>query len=473
MTILQSGIAQAAGTTGYQIARSLRFNSADSAYLSRTPSAGDRQKWTVKFSMKRSVLGAVKNFFGNTNSGGTTGTEFYFDSSDRLVVDEYSSSALQFALVTTQVFRDPAAFYEIQVAVDTTQATASNRVKVWVNGVQVTAFSTSTYPTQNLNTQIGTTAALGLGRNGSYTSGYYDGLIADVRFVDGQQLDATSFGETDSATGVWVPKAYTGTYGTNGFWLKFDDNSGTTSTTLGKDSSGNGNNWTPNNFSVTAGAGNDSLVDSPTNYGTDTGAGGEVRGNYATLNPLAASNSNATLTNGNLDISIAANVAGAMGTMAVTSGKWYWEFTAGTASQNAYYVSVCDTAVWFPVGNSQNNMYLSSGVYTYYGATGEKINGGSASAYGNTFTSGDVIGIALDLDNGKVWFSKNGTWQNSGSPTGGTNAAFTTLAGKTIAPWIGNGASTTSSAGVINFGQRPFAYTAPSGFKALCTQNLP
>jgi hypothetical protein len=411
--------------------------------------------------MKRSVLGAVKNFFGNTNSSGTTGTEFYFDSSDRLVVDEYSSSALQFALVTTQVFRDPSAFYEIQVAVDTTQATASNRVKVWVNGVQVTAFSTSTYPTQNLNTQIGTTAALGLGRNGSYTSGYYDGLITDVFFIDGQALDPTSFGETDANTGVWVPKAYSGTYGTNGFWLKFDDNSGVTATTLGKDSSGNGNNWTPNNFSVTAGTGNDSLVDSPTNYGTDTGAGGEVRGNYATLNPLATG-SNGSLTNGNLDFAgPTTTYATSVATIGASSGKWYWEGTVNSAG--AGFGMMSERALLSPTDLNIAGPGVSANGW-HYQSNAFKLNSNSATAYGATFTTGDVIGVAMDLDAGSITFYKNGVSQ------GTAYSGLTT--GITYFPAVGD---TSSSAGgsSVNFGQRPFAYTAPSGFKALNTQNLP
>jgi hypothetical protein len=455
-----------AGAAGYQIARSLRFNSADTTYLSRTPSAGDRQKWTVKFWIKRSNLGAVKNFFGNTNAGGTTGTEFYFDSSDRLVVDEYSSSVLQYALVTTQVFRDPSAFYDIQIAVDTTQATSSNRIKIWVNGAKVTAFSTATYPTQNFNTQIGLTAPLGLGRNGSYASGYFDGYMADVYFVDGQQLDATSFGQTDSATGVWVPKAYTGTFGTNGFWLKFDDNSGTTATTLGKDSSGNSNNWTPNNFSVTAGTGNDSLVDSPTNYGTDTGAGGEVRGNYATLNPLAGLTTG-TLSNGNLDL-VGSTSTDSMrhATIGIPSGKWYAEVTVNVASASA----TMGLAVYGQSAVGTVNGTPSRGYYH----TGQKYSNGTLATYGNSFTNGDVIGIAVDVSNGKIWFSKNGTWQASGDPAAGTNAAYTDLS--TTETWfltVQTGSSGTAPSCSWNFGQRPFAYTAPSGFKALCTQNLP
>ena len=451
--------------------KSLRFNSPDNASLTRTPAtASNRKTWTWSGWLKRSKLGSRTILF----TGGVAGTNLSieFTASNEISVYQYSSSAFQFQLVSTMLFRDVSAWYNVVVSFDTTQATSTNRTKVWINGTQVTSFSTASYPSLNTDYIVNSTVAHNVG-DCSGASLPFDGYMTEVNFVDGQALDPTAFGAFEGGTGVWSPAPYNGTYGTNGFYLRFFDNSNTTAATLGKDSSPNGNNYTPNNFSVTAGSGNDSLLDTPNRFGTDTGVGGQVGGNYCTLNPLAASSSSATITNGNLDISIAASVAGAMGTTAVVSGKWYWEFTAGTASQNAYYVSVCDTAVWFPVGNSQNNMFLSAGVYTYYGNDGSKINAGSSSAYGNSFTSGDVIGIALDLDNGKVWFAKNGTWQNSGSPTGGTNAAFTTLAGKTIAPWIGNGASSTSSAGVVNFGQRAFVYTAPSGFKALVSTNLP
>jgi hypothetical protein len=453
-----------AGAAGYQIARSLRFNSADSAYLNRTPaSAGNRKTWTWSGWVKRSTLGVTARIF--QARVGNTGDQAFvqFTSGDLINI---SGSSGGYTLTTTQVFRDVSAFYHVLVAFDTTQATASNRIKLYVNGVQVTAFGTSTYPTQNLDTTVNSTNPHSIsGETGGNTE-YFPGYMADVRLIDGQALTPSSFGETDSATGVWVPKAYTGTYGTNGFWLKFDDNSGVTATTLGKDSSGNGNNWTPNNFSVTAGVGNDSLVDSPTNYGTDTGAGGEVRGNYATLNPLAGLTTG-TLSNGNLDL-VGSTSTDSMrhATIGIPSGKWYAEVTVNVASSSA----TMGLAVYGQSAVGTVNGTPSRGYYH----TGQKYSNGTLATYGNSFTNGDVIGIAVDVSSGKIWFSKNGTWQASGDPAAGTNAAYTDLS--TTETWfltVQTGSSGTAPSCSWNFGQRPFAYTAPSGFKALNTQNLP
>jgi hypothetical protein len=442
MSIIQGNAHTSAGG-GYQIERSLRFNSADSAYLNRTPaSAGNRKTWTWSSWVKRGALGSNRMIFNCDN--GTTDATFgsiSFLSSDSLNFGAYNLSWR----VSTQVFRDPSAWYHIVVAFDTTQATAANRVKMYVNGVQITAFSTSNDPTLNTDYAINQAAVHNIGKTyGGF--GYLDGYLTEVNFIDGQALTPSDFGETDSNTGVWKPKAYTGTYGTNGFFLKFADNSNTTAATLGKDSSGNGNNWTPNNFSVTAGAGNDSMVDSPTSYGTDTGAGGEVRGNYCTLNPLYGSTP--TLANGNLDATT--NNTTAYGTVSVTSGKWYWEILVGNAS----YIGVMDSTYIKPDGNwsSQAIAYVSSG---------NKYNG-TGSAYGASYTTNDIIGVALDMDAGTIVFYKNGSSQGTAFSSG--------IAGKEFRPLV---YSSTSGTQTANFGQRAFAYTAPSGFKALCTQNLP
>ena len=289
-----SGKTSAASTGGYQISRSLRFNSADSAYLNRTPaSAGSRTTWTWSGWVKRSTIGSSVY---STLLGALSGSNNFEMRFNGDTLDIYDSvSGVTWRLTTTQVFRDPSAWYHIVFNYNSTQATSSNRLALYVNGVQVTAFSTATYPSQN-NLSIFNSAipqAIGAALTGDYSNGY----MTEINFIDGQALTPSSFGETNAQTGVWQPKAYSGSYGTNGFYLNFSDNSNTTAATLGKDYSGNGNNWTPNNFSVTAGAGNDSLVDSPTSYGTDTGVGGTVRGNYCTLNPI--STAGGTFTNGN------------------------------------------------------------------------------------------------------------------------------------------------------------------------------
>jgi len=284
---------------------------------------------------------------------------------------------------------------------------------------------------------------VGVGNDSATLFDYFSGYLADIHFIDGQALTPSSFTKVDATTGQLVPKAYTGSFGTNGFWLKFSDNSAATATTLGKDYSGNSNNWTPNNLSVTAGAGNDSLVDTPTSYGTDDGLGGSVRGNYCTWNPLA---SGATLANGNLDVS---GSTAARGTIGVTSGKWYYEFTLSTnvgANPN------------LNVGVIRTN--ATSSTFTY-------DLGNSLGA-----SSGDVIGVALDVDAGRVWIAKNGTWVGSGNPAGNTNPTISSITLNNDSLTFFNGPFNSVSYSA-NFGQRPFAYTAPSGFKALCDQNLP
>jgi hypothetical protein len=293
-----------------------------------------------------------------------------------------------------------------------------------------------------------------------------NGYLTEVNFIDGLALDPSYFGFNDSNTGVWTPRQYTGTYGTNGFYLNFSDNSNTTAATLGKDYSGNGNNWTPNNFSVTAGAGNDSLVDSPTAYGTDTGVGGEVRGNYATWNPLDQVQSS-TFSNGNLDVVTGTTtVFGARGTIAVSSGQWYWEVTPTAGVATADCIIGIDSAIT-PINSSTAQKNVGATATSYgYRASGQKITSSSSTSYGNSYTNNDVIGVALNLDAGEIKFYKNGVVQNSGT------AAFTGLSGS-FYPAFSDGDPSNALTVTTNFGQRAFAYTAPSGFKALCTQNLP
>jgi hypothetical protein len=458
---------------GYQISRSLRFNSADSAYLNRTPaSAGNRRTWTWSAWVKRGKLGDWNYLFqgtaGNPTGSLDDGTAIRFAStSDTITFYNLYNGTNDVELSTTQVFRDPSAWYHIVASVDTTQATASNRVKLYVNGTQITVFNTATYPSQNADLYVNSANPHLIGalsRDGGGAQLLYDGLQTEVYLVDGTQLTPSSFGETNAQTGVWQPKAYSGSYGTNGFYLNFSDNSNTTAATLGKDYSGNGNNWTPNNFSVTAGAGNDSLVDSPTSYGTDTGVGGTVRGNYATLNPLQNGMTNAPR-NGNLEIAGSADIYRSLfGTFGVTSGKWYFEvvITSGSGVTNVAWSSSTD--IYQYAGQASTS-------YGYELENGNKINNGGTSAYGSALTTNDVFMCAVDMDNLKLFFGKNGTWFASSDPVAGTSPAYTFAAGTyffQMRPYTGS-----SSVVTTNFGQRAFAYTAPSGFKALCTQNLP
>jgi hypothetical protein len=422
--------------------------------LSRTPaSAGNRKTWTWAGWVKRSKLGEYVRLFNNTTSPANAAIQFMDTDKLRLF-----DTAISLDLQTTQVFRDPSSWYHIVVSLDTTQGTASNRAKLYVNGSAITAFSTSTYPSQNADGGINNNVAHSIGGSVA-VSEYFNGYLADIYFIDGQALDPTSFTETDATTGQLIPKAYTGSYGTNGFHLEFADNSSNTATTLGKDTSGNGNNWTPNNLSVTAGAGNDSLVDVPTNGAqTDTGVGGEVRGNYATWNPLSKASA-ATLSNGNLDASYTGSSYPHLGSDSTiclpTSGKWYWEITVTTVGE-----------LWTGIRNVVDGKQS-----TYYrdgsgGFNNIRIEASSSTGSANaaSYTSGDTIGVAVNCDGSTIAWYKNGSQI-------GTTYSLTNVAN--LVPFAGHASSSGSAAVVANFGQRPFAYTAPSGFKALNTANLP
>ena len=441
------------GDEGYNLTRSLRFRASASASLSRTFGSPTNNKiWTISVWAKRGKIGS-RNFIAGTNTTGGTNA-FYFDwDSDALEFGEYTSS-WQWRLVTSQVFRDPSAWYHIVVAVDTTQATSSNRVKMYVNGSQVTAFSTASYPTQNLNTywnQSGQAARFGE-LNGA--SIYFDGYLTEVNFIDGQALTPSSFGETDTTTGVWKPKRYAGTYGTNGFYLPFTDNSGATATTIGKDFSGNGNNWTPNNISITSGITYDSMTDVPT-LTSATAA------NYCVLNPLnAETGMGGTLGGGNLDLS---GSGGKRSTIAARTGKWYWEFRVNSGAGANFPMSglyVAGSGTYWPGYDGNSFGYFQGGAIYYNGSTSLTVS---------SYTDGDVLGFAWDADTGKVYVAKNGTWQNSGDPAAGTGQVATVSTGVDRVV----GAYNSSGSCSINFGQRPFAYTPPTGFVALNTYNLP
>ena len=458
LLLLQSA---AAAPTGYAISRSIRLNSADSAYLNRTPStAGNRKTWTWAGWVKRSALGSFQYLF-DANGGNTREAPIRFYDTDVFSVASVLDSppGVPYELITTAVFRDLSAWYHFVVAFDTTQATASNRIKIYVNGVQITSFSTSTYPLQNTDYSINSNIAHYIGRY-TYTTGrYFNGYLADVHFIDGQALDPTSFGEFDEDTGIWNPIEYTGSYGTNGFHLPFSDNS--SAAALGDDTSSNGNDWTVNNISVASGAGNDSLIDVPTNgTETDSGAGGEVRGNYCTLNPLAYGGDINAPTNGNLDVTSGSSSDGSiLGTFGMSSGKWYFEVTCNNANTVGIGIAKSGVALADYPGQ-QSEAWVVQCQTPFY-----KINSGSATALSGTFSSGDIIGIAFDADNGNLSFYQNGSVIASNAYTGLTNGPYL--------PIVGDSNSTPSISLTCNFGQRPFAYSAPSGYKALCTANLP
>jgi len=419
----------------YAITKSLRFRASNTAYLSRTPgSAGSRTTWTFSVWLKRGVLtGPTKEIF-TASSGG----EIYFGP-DSLTFYDNSTSYF----TTSQIFQDPSAWYHIVIVWDTTQATSSNRIKVYVNGTRVTSFAATNYPAQNTTSSFNNNTLHYIGEYFGGGSYYYDGEMAEINFIDGQALTPLSFGATSPTTGVWQPIAFVGTYGTNGFYLPFTNT--TSTTTLGYDSSGNGNNWTTNNFSLTAGSTYDSMTDSP----TLTSA---TNSNYAVLNPLNSYSSG--VSNGNLKFSDGSGSGyqtyGTMANPEIASYNFYCEVTVDAG----YAVGIAPATK--QGGNSSTDR---TSALTYY-SNGSKFNGTTSSSYGATFTNGDVIGIAMG--GGSVTFYKNGTSQGS---------AFTGLTGAYIfGAWAAGGAGNGTQ---WNFGQQPFTYTPPSGYVALNTYNLP
>ena len=449
---------------GYQISRSVRLRSNATAYFNRTPAVAptSNQKGTFSFWFKRGLVSSATEqwlFAGGSNSMGA-----YIPTTDRLGFEYFGG----LYLITTQVFRDPSSWYHLTFAVDTTQATAANRVKLYINGVQVTSFVTEQYPSQNstfnwmANAQICYINQIAIGGR------YFDGYITEFNYIDGQQLTPTSFGEFNAVTGVWQPKKYAGTYGTNGFYLNFSDNSAATAAAIGKDYSGNGNNWTPNNISVTAGATYDSMLDVPTPYAD----GGNGRGNYAVLNVIAGLG-NGTYSDANLAYlnGVSATWKSGVASMGATSGKYYFEYTITAVSNSSNF--------WLGVAGSTYTGFASylgrtsdSWSFQWNGTSSVKTNNDTSTTVSTagSISVNNVIQVAIDLGTGSIWWGRNNTWVQ-GDPSAGTGASFTNLTG-TILPAFAvysNGGDKIAA----NFGQRPFTYTPPTGFKALNTQNLP
>ena len=568
---------------GYFIRNSLRFRSSASGYMNRTPgSASNRKTWTWSGWVKRGSFVQYGGLLTAWSSNDDAGYSVIRFDDDQLLFKNWNTVYRQ----TSQVFRDPAAWYHIVVALDTTQATAANRVKMYVNGSQITSFATSNDPTQNADFNINNNVLHTLGVNyfSSTPTYFFDGYLAEVNFIDGQALTPSSFGKTDAATNQWIPKKFAGTYGTNGFYLKFADASASTAAAIGKDSSGNGNNWTPNNIGVSTTntyplstiTGNTTIIDAEnvfdgslvtqanpdtstdnfitftpvtpisytssvrvyayaangftiTNYysvnggGETTFVGGgsgfngfawitvasgsgtlnsvkirltrgvsgsaaaiaaiEVDGviltnnfdgttdsptlsavasNFAVLNPLDNPSSSNSLANGNLTPS----TAGASGWNGIRStiafpitGKWYYEVTLKSGTNNLFLGIVSkdasgvyhDHADTFAVRMSDSDLRPSGAT-----ATGTKAG----------YAVGDIFGVAIDCSTPTVQFYKNGS----------LNVTYTSPTfdpSKTYFPcFMGNDAGAAATHN-FNFGQLPFAYTPPSGYKALNTFNLP
>ena len=448
---------------GYGVDNSLRFNSGSSDNLTKTFSTSgtsDKIK-TFSFWLKRATSSTEVVII----SAGSSSRDFIrFESDGTLTFRRVST----FQLTTSQVFRDVSAWYHIVIAIDTTQATDSNRVKFYVNGSQVTAFGTTTYPSQNTTLKLGTDNPNHIGNDSEQTTPYFNGYMSEFYMIDGQALDPTSFGEFDSDTGIWKPIAYTGTYGTNGFYLEFKDSSA-----LGDDTSGQGNDFTVNNLTSI-----DQTTDTPTN-------------NFCTLNSLD-NIASATFTEGNLQIvtgvsSDTYNTA----TFGMTAGKWYWEakFLSSGALGNAEWGIVAQPSYKTTSGarlyQQSNSVSVNDYNYNVY------ANGSSTGITVGTYAQNDIINFAYDADNNAFYIGRNDTWLNSGVPTSGASktGAFTPgTSGITYFPAVGDQNGSAGYSFQFNFGNPPYTVTAPSsdangygafdidvvpaGYYALNTKNL-
>ena len=456
----------------YEVANSCRFNDDDSAYMNVTSvsTVTNRLKFTISLWVKRSTLGA-KSMIGTVGGDNTNFGAIWFDSSDRLNCTEGSGGGtLNF--ITNRLFRDVSAWYNIILAIDTTQGTESNRVKIYVNGVQETSFSTSTYPGQNSNMHLNRNGKVQyLGRHTDSSNDYYfDGYMAEVVWVDGQQLDQTSFGEFDSdSPTIWKPKDVSGlTFGNNGFYLDFED-----SGDLGDDESGNGNDWGENNLAAT-----DQSTDTCTN-------------NFCTFNGVNPYGG--TLSEGNLAMAQTSYQHHVQGTLGMESGKWYWEYKI-SATHGEF--GVCEQSKAQQVDPQANIGFYF--LYNNGNSTGYIWNNATAGGNVSTlsvsaFTSGMIINLAYDADNQALYIGQNGTFLNSGDPTSGsskTGALVTNLYpryGGTIVPFVGSGSNSVAQSTSANFGSPSysissgnadannfgnFEYTVPSGYFSLCTKNL-
>jgi hypothetical protein len=437
------------GPEGYQISRSVRLRKSATAYLNRTfGTPTSLTTWTWSGWVKRGELGTSQYLFHTRNAGNTVSWETFFQTDNTLIVRNYDGASYNANYVTTQLFRDPSAWYHMVVTWDTTNATSTDRVRIYINGSRVTAFNTSTAPASSANSVWNTSTYVhGFGAaNGATT---FDGYLTETNFIDGQALTPSSFGETNAITGVWQPKKYGGTYGTNGFYLNFSDNSGATATTIGKDYSGNGNNWTPNNISVTAGVTYDSMLDVPTPYAD----GGNGRGNYATLNAVDLGYS-ATTSEANLKVSTASSGNAASASTMALSTNTYWEVTIGSNSQVGLIWGRASDAY----GNSSISMFAN-------GATGSLANATRTLSATPSWSNGDTLGLAWNSSTRVL------TLYQAGSAT----AVMTILTPATGDPQavVTNYTSGSAMSSQVNFGQRPFTYTPPTGFVALNTQNLP
>jgi hypothetical protein len=468
-------------SAAYEISNSLRFNDGDSAYLSRTPSsASNRRTWTWSAWVKVSTGNAHDHvmFSGGVGlgaSGNRTHFRFLSGESEKVMVSSGNTS--QFALKTSASLRDRSAWYHFVLAMDTTQSTDSNRFKMYINGSQVTDTAQLTYPDQNLELGMNSNEAHHIGLNTNSNDNPFDGYMADINFIDGTAYAPTAFGETNN-NGVWVPIEPDVTYGTNGYKLEFKQ-TGTSqnSSGIGADTSGNDNHYAVNNLAAT-----DVTTDTPTN-------------NFCTFNPIFTGQ-RGTFSEGNTKLvtSVQGSVnygQSVIGTFLLTSGKWYWEIEVDAVGSGGNVGIGVNERIDAGIYTNGHNNLGSTGT-AFYKSDGNIQIGGGSNISNTSYTSGDIISVALDLDNSRIYWAKNGVYQSNGSGTGNpsTGANPVTLTSSYDDGWVvfcSKDDTNNNATFIANFGNYPvavssgnadangygnFEYAVPSGFYSLCTKNL-
>jgi len=441
--------------TGFDIANSLRFDDGSSAYLHRSlGSQSSLRIGTFSYWVKRSSLGIGIIYFNEVENDNNRGY-IQFESDDTWRMVDNDAGGDHIVLKTNRLFRDFSSWYHICVRIDTTQSTNTDRVRLYVNGVQETSFSSTTYPSQNDDLKIfqgGQTNKNNLGA-GYPASNYYDGYMAEFVYCDGQSLAPTSFGEFDEDSGIWKPIDVSGlTFGNNGFYLDFENAS-----SLGADVSGNGNNFTVNNLTSV-----DQSSDTCTN-------------NFATFNPLFVYGSSAispSYSDGNLTAIFdnGSENEHSPSTFAVSSGKWYAEFKWVSATGDGS----THTGVLPADANVSSDLNAQS--YAYLG-NGNKRLVNTASSYGATYGSGDIISIALNCDDNQITFYKNGASQGALSIASNKSyfmymSDYASSGNRSVDANFGTPETSVSSGNTDGNGYGNFEYSVPSGYYSLNTKNL-
>ena len=458
--ILPGNVGSATAATGYDVANSCRFNDDDSAYMHKTcGSAFNTDRWTISLWFKRGNLGIDTRLISCDNDDGSNDDYIRFDSSDQMEFMIYEGSSIVGLLKPNMVFRDVSAWYHLVCVWDSANGTAGNRMRMYVNGTEVTSFETDTNPSEGVNASWGNTShPIEVGRRGSANNQYFDGYMAEVAVCDGQAYAASDFGEFDEDSGIWKPIDVSGlTFGTSGFYLDFQ-----ASGNLGNDANG-GTDLTEVNLAAT-----DQSTDTCTN-------------NFATLNPLYTNDGAITYSEGNLKAvagsgSTSWTTRYAFSTIGVSAGRWYVEAKCvDSGGSNQFYFGVGkDLNTW---AFSSSLGYESTGQgWGYYASNGNIVNNESdLYTSGNSYTDGDIISMELDLEDMTLDFYKNGAkegYQITSLPAGTYHFAINGYAAIDGEFNFGSPPHAISSGNTDGNGHGNFEYSVPSGHFALCTKNL-